>query len=225
MRIGIIGAMTSEIEKIKSTMELKETKTIAKSEYYVGTYEQNEIILTCCGIGKVNSSSKTQIMIDTFKPDYIINSGIAGSLSKQLKILDTVVVNECVYHDMDKNILKNNYPFASEFFADNKLVKLASETCEELNTSFKIGKIITGDQFISDTQIKNKLIEVHSPLCVDMESTAIAHVCSLNDIPFVILRSISDEADDDGEMNFDIFEKKAADISSHIVLNMVKKSI
>ncbi len=222
MKIGIIGAMTSEIEKIKNSITLSETVTIAKSEYFKGTYNNNEIILTCCGIGKVNSASKTQIMIDNFSPDFIINTGIAGSLSKEVKILDTVVVDECVYHDMDKNIIKNNYPFISEFLPDKDLVSKAAKSCEKLGISFKTGKIVTGDQFISDSEIKAGLIKDHNPLCVDMESTAITHVCNLNDIPCMILRSISDEADDEGEMNFDIFEKKAADISSSIVMEIIK---
>ena len=222
MKIGIIGAMTSEIESIKNVINPKEIRNIAKSDYYIGNYGNNEIILTCCGIGKVNSASKTQILIDNFKPDYIINTGIAGSLSKELKILDTVVVNECVYHDMDSAILKENYPFESEFFCDEQLSKKAENCCKDLNISFKTGKIVTGDQFISDNKIKEQLVNKHHPLCVDMESTAIAHVCSLNDMPCIILRSISDEADDEGEMNYDLFEKKAAEISCKIVLEMIR---
>ena len=103
-------------------------------------------------------------MIDNFAPDFIINTGIAGSLSKEVKILDTVVVDECVYHDMDKNIIKNNYPFVSEFLPDKDLVSKAAKSCEKLGISFKIGRIVTGDQFISDSEIKAGLIKDHNPL-------------------------------------------------------------
>lgn len=223
-KIGIIGAMEIEINDIVKKMESVNIVTCAGQKFYIGNINGNKstIFVTCSGIGKVCASISTQILISEFKVECVINTGIAGSMSNSLKIGDIVISKTLQYHDFDKELLKDYYPFKTEFTADSTLINLAKNAITEFsseNINYKEGLIITGDIFLEDKNVKEKLKEKFSPLCIEMEGCAIAHCCCKNNIPFVIIRSISDTAD--SEMVYEQFKKTVAKLSSSIVINMV----
>jgi adenosylhomocysteine nucleosidase len=223
--IGIIGAMDLEIELLRNNMNLIKKDTIAGINYYIGKIEEKDVILTCCGIGKVNAAACTQILIDRFKIDCIINTGIAGGLHKDVKVCDLIISNDVTYHDVRKLQMKNHFPFKECFEGDKKLIECAVRACEiskNEDWNYHIGRIVTGECFVSDNIFKKSIIEEYSPHCVEMEGAAIGHVAHINNIPFVVIRSISDNADSEATMCYEAFEKISAEHSSAIVLNMIK---
>lgn len=223
--IGIIGAMELEIKLLKEKMVIERKETIAGFNYYIGKIQGKDVIIACCGEGKVNAASCTQILIDKFNVGCIINTGIAGSLHSKVKICDVVVSKDVTYHDVTKKQMKNFFPFKECFEGDKKLIKLAIKACEKYklnNWNYHIGRIVSGECFISDSKMKKSIMEEYSPYCVEMEGAAIGHVAYINNIPFVVIRCISDNADDEAYTNYDTFEKNSAEHSANIVLNMMK---
>jgi adenosylhomocysteine nucleosidase len=223
--IGIIGAMDLEIELLRNNMNLIMKENIAGINYYLGKIEEKDVILTCCGIGKVNAAACTQILIDRFKIDYIINTGIAGGLHKDVEVCDLIISNDVTYHDVRKQQMKNHFPFKECFEGDKRLIECAVKVCElskNEDWNYHIGRIVTGECFVSDNILKKSIIEEYSPHCVEMEGAAIGHVAHINNIPFVVIRSISDNADSEATMSYEAFEKISAEHSSAIVLNMIK---
>lgn len=221
-RIGIIGAMGSEIELLKSFILIKEEKLIAGRTFYEGNVENTEVILVCSGIGKVNSAMSAQILIDKFNVDAVINTGIAGGAGG-VKVRDVVVSTEVFYHDMDKRILALSYPNLESFKADEKLVNLVNDVCKDENINCISGIIATGDQFIDNKDLKDDIVKRINPNAIEMEGGAVAHVCVSNKLPFVVIRCISDNADDSAQMDYDTFEKLAADDAAKIVLKLLKR--
>lgn len=226
--IGIIGAMEEEVVNIKSDLEIISTKNIIGLDFYMGKMSGNNVIIVRSGIGKVNAAICAQILIDLYAVDYIINVGVAGAISRELNIGDVVVSSDTVHHDFDTSKFGDPVGVISRmdesfFKADETLIALAGEAFEKLNTENKlyVGRIASGDQFISGQEQKNKIWLNFKPLCVEMEGAAIAHTCYLNKIPFVIIRSISDRADEAAEVSFDKFVQHAADISAKVVQNIV----
>ncbi len=220
-KIGIIGAMGSEIEllRTKLTGDLHET-VYAGRTFYSGQIGGTNAVLVCSGIGKVNSAITAQLLIDHFGVTAVINTGVAGGAGKA-SVRDVVISSEVLYHDMDLEILSHSYPFQKTFTADTRLVKCASAACEGRVTAY-IGRIATGDQFICEKAVKDDIVARTDPMAVEMEGGSIAHTCASNDIPFVIIRSISDNADDDAAMSFDVFEKIAANDAAEIVISMLQ---
>ncbi|MBQ4051646.1 MAG: 5'-methylthioadenosine/adenosylhomocysteine nucleosidase [Oscillospiraceae bacterium] len=218
-KIGIIGAMGSEIELLRARME-NVTETIrAGRTFYSGKLGGTETVLVCSGIGKVNSAMTAQMLIDLFETDAIINTGVAGGAGAA-KVRDVVVSTELTYHDMDQDILAQGWPNVKYFTADEKLRALAVKACEGRVTCHE-GLIATGDQFIGSADVKADIVARLSPLAVEMEGGSIAHVCAGNGIPFVVIRCISDNADDGAEMSFETFVKLAADDAAEIVTSML----
>ncbi|MCR2045305.1 5'-methylthioadenosine/adenosylhomocysteine nucleosidase [Anaerosalibacter massiliensis] len=223
--VGIIGAMDLEIRLLKDKMSLSKKESIAGFNYYLGRIQGKDVVIACCSVGKVNAASCTQILIDKFNIDCIINTGIAGSLHNEVKICDVVISKNVTYHDVTKNQMKNFFPFKEYFEGDKKLIELAIKACEKYkldNWNYHIGRIVSGERFISDSKMKKSIIEEYSPYCVEMEGAAIGHVAYINNVPFVVIRGISDNADDEAYTNYDIFEKISAEHSANIVLNMMK---
>ena len=192
-KIGIIGAMELEVETLKSKMNVVKTTKKANMEFFEGTLNGVEVVIVRSGIGKVNAGICTQILADLFDVTHIINTGIAGSLDAQIDIGDIVVSTDVLQHDMDVR--------------------------EKVNAEVKVfsGRIVSGDQFICDKEVKDKLVENFHPLCTEMEGAAIGQAAYLNEIPFVILRAISDKADNSAEMDYPTFEKKAAEHCAKLV--------
>lgn len=227
--IGIIGAMESEVESIFANMTSKEKININNLTFYKGLLFNKDVVVVKCGIGKVNAALCTQLLILTFKVDKIINTGIAGATGKGLTIYDFVVSSQAVYHDFDTSFFGyklGQVPGMEETFkADEDLQKLALQAFEksELAKNHKIqnGLIASGDQFISGGERKSFIINNFHPLCVEMEGCAIAHTCFANNIPFVIIRCMSDCADDSAVETYE--ESKASKASSEFLLDFIKE--
>lgn len=222
--IGIIGAMPSELKDIQSAQVNTHKTEIAGYEFYESIHNKNKIITVCCGIGKVNAGICTQILIDKFQVEQIINTGIAGGMKPDIKILEIVISTSVLSHDLDTHFLNDYPPYHAEFEADSNLQKLAKSVCDEKQIITHAGKIISGDSFITDSVVKANLIKQYQPYAVDMETSAIGQCAWRNQIPFVSVRCISDLADDNGAMSFDEFEKIAVKRVAEIVLTMCEKA-
>ncbi|WBW95665.1 5'-methylthioadenosine/adenosylhomocysteine nucleosidase [Oceanirhabdus sp. W0125-5] len=223
--IGIIGAMDLEIELLKNNMSLIKEENIAGFNYYNGTIEGKDIVLCGCGVGKVNAASCTQILIDRFNVDCVINTGIAGGMHSDVKVCDVIVSQDVSYHDVRKQQMMSCFPFKEYFEGDKKLIESALRACELTKNeewNYHLGRVVSGECFVSDSVLKKKIIEEYSPHCVEMEGAAIGHVAHINNIPFVVIRSISDNADDDASISYEEFETISAEHSATIVLNMIK---
>ena len=227
-KIGIIGAMELEVEELRSKLTSPVVTTKAGMDFYEGTLNDVPVVVVRCGIGKVNAALCVQILVDLFEVTHIINTGVAGSLNAKLDIGDILISKEALHHDMDVTIFgyqPGEVPQMGvrEFPADEAMINAAKEACESLDDNIHaiVGRVVSGDQFISDKAVKNRLIEVFQGDCAEMEGASIAHGAYLNKIPFVIIRAISDKADDSAEMDYPTFEKAAAAHCAKIVTKMV----
>ena len=220
--IGIIGAMPSELADIRNTLKDAEIKRISGFDFYINEVSGKKVINACCGIAKVNAALCAQVLIDNFRPDAVINAGIAGGMDSSIKVCDIVVSNEVLPHDLDLHFLKDYPPYCGIFKADEKLIETAVNTCTKQGVKSFVGRIVSGEAFITDTAVKNGIKEKFNPFAVDMESAAVGHCAYLNEVPFVSVRCISDNADDEGAMSFDEFEKIAAKRVADVVLEMVE---
>lgn len=228
-KIGIIGAMEPEVEELKKEMNVTAIIRKAGMDFHDGTLGGTPVVIVRCGIGKVNAALCVQILADEFKVSHVINTGVAGSLNPRLDIGDILISRDAVHHDMDVRVF--GYKLGEvpqmgfrEFKADEKLMALAKETCEKVNPDIHVmyGRIVSGDQFISSKEVKEHLISEFQGDCAEMEGASIAHGAYLNSIPFVIIRAISDKADDSAEMDYPAFETAAARHSAALVKEMVK---
>lgn len=227
-KVGIIGAMELEVEELQGKMEITRKEKKASMEFLEGTLNGTDVVIVRSGIGKVNAALCTQILCDIFGVTHIINTGVAGSLKNEINIGDIVVSTDALHHDVDVRVF--GYPLGEvpqmgclAFPADEKLTRLAVECCQEVNPDISVysGRIVSGDQFISDKQVKEHIISNFGGLCVEMEGASIAHAAYLNHVPFVIIRAISDKADDSAEMDYPTFEKAAAAHSAALVEHML----
>lgn len=229
-KIGIIGAMELEVEELKKEMTVNNITKKAAMEFYEGILNGASVVVVRSGIGKVNAGICVQILKDQFDVDYVINTGVAGSLNAKLDIGDILISKDAIHHDVDATIF--GYKLGEvpqlgvrEFVADERLAKLAKESCEAVNKDINavIGRVVSGDQFISSSEVKEKLIKEFQGDCAEMEGASIAHAAFLNDIPFVIIRAISDKADNSAQMDYPTFEKAAAIHSAMLVKDLVKR--
>ena len=230
MTVGIIGAMEEEVAVLKKEMELEEIITAASMEFCKGLLCGKDVVVVRSGIGKVNAAVCTQILIDRFGADVIINTGVAGSLDAKIDIGDMVVSTDLVEHDMDTTAFGDplgQVPRMDTFSfpADVELVKKAVLANEEANPDIKTftGRIVSGDQFVSSPDVKEKLVENFGAKCTEMEGAAIAHVAYLNKVSCVIIRAISDKADNSASMDYPSFEKKAIEHSLRLVRNLLPR--
>lgn len=229
-RIGIIGAMKSEVDDLKAVMKINRQVRKADMEFLNGVLEGREAVLVQCGMGKVNAGICTQILIDEFSVTHIINIGVAGALNSSLNIGDVVISKDAVQHDFSVAVLgfrKGEIPYTGKvaFESDKYLRGLAMKAVrEELSqTNVLQGRICSGDQFIASAKEKKRIVDEFNGDCADMEGASIAQVCHLNGIPFLIVRAISDKADGSGHVDFAEFEKEAAINSCAIVRGMMKR--
>lgn len=229
-KIGIIGAMELEVEELKSKMAVSNVVKKANMDFYEGTLNGADVVIVRSGIGKVNAALCVQILADVFQVTHVINTGVAGSLNASLDIGDILISKDAIHHDVDVRIF--GYPLGEvpqlgtrEFHADETMVSLAKASCEKVNPGLHavVGRVVSGDQFISSKEVKEHLIAEFQGDCAEMEGASIAHGSFLNHIPFVIIRAISDKADDSAEMDYPTFEKAAAIHSSRLVEDMVQR--
>lgn len=219
---AIIGAMPSELADIRLTLENAEIKRISGFDFYICDYKGSRIVNACCGIAKVNAALCTQVMIDNFHPDCVINTGVAGGMNSEVKVCDVVISTEVLPHDLDPHFLNDYPPYCAVFKADGRLMDIAEKACGEFGVRSFRGRIVSGEAFVSDNTLKSTIQANFHPHAVDMESAAVGHACYLNETPYVSVRCISDNADDEGAMSFDEFEKIAAKRVAEIVLRMTE---
>ena len=229
MKLGIIGAMKIEVEALKENMENKTVTWRTGMEFCDGTLEGLPTVVVQCGVGKVNAALCVQILCDCFGVTHLVNTGIAGSLSNALDIGDLVVSKDAMYHDFDCGGF--GYPHGKvpgmdviAFPADETMMEYAVSAAEAVNPGHcKVGRVATGDQFICDKAVKNTIIENTQALCTEMEGGAIAQAAYRNGVPFVILRAISDKADDSADMDYPTFEAIAAHRCAAVAQTMAGK--
>lgn len=228
--IGIIGAMEEEVNRLKEMMSVTKVVSRASMEFYQGDLAGREVIIVRSGIGKVNAAVCTQILIDEFNVSTVINTGVAGSLRSEINIGDIVLSKDALQHDMDATGFGYEYGVIprldnSTFVADKRLVQLAKEVCEEVNTDIRVfvGRVVSGDQFISDHKKKEWIENQFKGYCTEMEGGAIAQVAELNHIPFLIIRAISDKSDNSAEMDYKEFEIKAIEHTVKLVKELLSR--
>lgn len=220
--IGIIGAMPSELADIRAILGDAEIRRISGFDFYINEKNGKTIVNACCGIAKVNAALCTQVLIDNFRPDCVINTGIAGGMNDAVRVCDIVISTEVLPHDLDLHFLNDYPPYCGIFKADEKLMETAEKVCGEFGVNSFRGRIVSGEAFISSSEVKASIQSRFDPYAVDMESAAVGHCCYLNELPYVSVRCISDNADDEGAMSFDEFEKIAAKRVAEIVLRMTE---
>ena len=229
-KIGIIGAMDEEVSRLKENMQVEKIEKKAGMEFFAGILSGKNVVVVRSGIGKVNAGICTQILVDDFQVEGVINTGIAGSLKNEINIGDIVLSKDCLQHDMDATGFGYKPGVIprmeqSTFIADETLVALASKVNKEVNPDIVayVGRVVSGDQFVSDNKKKEFLVSEFQGYCTEMEGAAIAQVCYLNEIPFLIIRAISDKADNSATMDYSEFEAKAIEHTVHLVTGMMKQ--
>ena len=194
--IGVIGAMPEEVILLKNKLSDVTTEKVAGLEVYIGTLHGKKVVVCQSGMGKVNAGAATQLLITKYGIEAIINSGIAGNMSTKIGVGDVVLSKEVTYHDAQLSMIKQAYPYLESYNGDESLIKAAQKACDEVQVNALVGKVATGDLFICEKEIKAKIKEFCNPDCVEMEGAAIAHIACKNDIPFIIIRAMSDNTDE-----------------------------
>ena len=228
MKLGIIGAMDIEVATLKEKMEQVEVATHAASTYYEGKLDGTPAVVVQCGVGKVNAALCAQILCSVYGVSHIVNTGIAGSLCAELDIGDLVISRDAMYHDFD--CVHFGYEMGrvpgmdvTAFPADEKLMELAYTAAEQVNPGHaRIGRVASGDLFVAAKAAKEAIIQKTGALCTEMEGAAIAHTAYRNGVPFVILRAISDKADDSAQMDYPTFERIAAHRCAEVACLLAK---
>lgn len=224
LKVGLIGAMAEEIELIKDKLSDGSARMYAGITFYEGTLDGASIVLCKSGVGKVNAAVCTQLLVDRFAVSHVVFTGVAGALDPRLEIGDIVISTDCMQHDMDVTALgfpRGTIPYedVSVFAADETLVELAGRAGNGLADGTRVlrGRVLSGDQFIADRELVARLHNELEGACVEMEGAAVAQVCAMNGLPFVVIRSMSDKADGSADVNFLEFTKLASLRSSELV--------
>lgn len=225
-RVAIIGAMDEEVALYKKTLHNSKKVSVAGFDFFIGELHGKEVIVMKSGAGKVNASAGAQILIDKFSPSALIFTGVAGGLNPSLNIHDILIGKDSLQHDMDAQALGFEpgcilFSDMREFSSNKTLLDIAKESAKPLGASTVEGRILSGDQFISDKKKALLLREKFGGDCVDMETAAVAQVCLLNKVPFIAIRSISDKADGTASADFGQFLKKASENSFALVSAML----
>lgn len=228
-KLGIIGAMEIEVAILKSKLENARVTKVGPMEFFEGILAGCQVVIVMCGVGKVHAAICTQVLCSNFGVTHIVNTGVAGSLDAELDICDVLVSRDAVQHDMDVHHLGYDVGRVpgldtTAFAADEKLMKLAFAVSEEIRPGHtKLGRVATGDQFVCSDGQKAKIIADTGASCTEMEGGAIAQVAYINQVPFVILRAISDKADGSAELDYPTFEKMAAANCAAVTEALAKK--
>jgi len=226
--IALIGAMNEEIELLLAHMEQVEETGKAGITFRTGVFGGQRVVVCKSGVGKVNAAVTTQLLIDRFAAQAVIFTGVAGALDPGLNIGDLVISAECMQHDMDVTALgfpRGVIPFEEQsvFAADERLRELAAASGEKLFPGqVKIGRVLSGDQFVASRELVRELHEELGGTCTEMEGAAVAQVCAMNAVPFVVIRSMSDKADGSAHVNFAEFTAQASEHSYRIVEDMIR---
>lgn len=235
-KIGIIGAMDAEVAYLKKLIGNDGKQTEAGGLVFLeGVIDGVPVVIVRSGIGKVNAALCAQRLILQFGVTHVINTGIAGAMAHGLQTLDFVVSTDAVYHDVDVTGFGYKPTVipqmdCSVFVADDALIEAVQAAfCADENEvvfgghKLVAGRVASGDQFISSKEVKQRILDIAAPACVEMEGAAIAHACYLNKIPFVILRCMSDMADDAGSATYEFNEAEAGEMSAKLVVSMLDR--
>jgi adenosylhomocysteine nucleosidase len=229
-KIGIIGAMDEEVNILKGRMKNVSTGTVAAMEFNEGELEGKAVVVVRSGIGKVNAAVCTQILATVYQVDAVINTGIAGSLRNEINIADIVLSVDTLQHDMDATGFGYEPGViprmeTSIYQADKELLRLAKDVCEEYLPEIGVhtGRIVSGDQFISDSEKKAWLVRQFGGYCTEMEGAAIGQTAYLNKLPFLIVRAISDKADNSAQMDYSAFEQLAISNTVKLVTGIIAR--
>lgn len=226
MKWGILGALDAEVDLICSQMTVTAETPLFGTTYYEGTVHGQEIVVACCGVGKVNAAICAAAAMHQFGADCIINIGIAGAMEHGLHVLDIVISSEVGFHDQDAVMLKY-YPKHAFFPADAALITLCEQACRtipDMAGRYRRGRIVSGDIFVQDAAVKASIAERYAPACVEMEGAAVGHAAFMYEKPYLVIRTMSDTADDDATETYDNFMQEAAHTSATIVLKMLELS-
>lgn len=226
MKVGIISAVENELAPILEIIESRRVSVKARLEVHEGWIDGVEVAAAVCGVCKVNAAMCAQILIDSYGAELIINAGTAGGMAAELGLFDTVISTEVGYHDVDFAFLRDYHPhFESAYFVTKpELLQFARKMASKISTGGRIhfGRMMTGEAFITD-EGRPQINERYAPLSVDMETGAIAHVCQLNDVPFISIRSITDTADHSGIGEFEENCKKASAVSALVCSALLRE--
>ena len=229
MKIGIIGAMEVEVETLKKNMTVKNTVKKASMEFFEGTIGNTEVVVVRSGICKVNAGICVQILVDVFGVTHVINTGAAGSLDAKINIGDIVLSTDACFHDVDATVFgykKGEIPQLGvlSFTADATLREKAKAAIKVAAPDLGVfeGRICSGDQFICDKAVKDAIIKDFDGICCEMEGAGIAQACFLNNVPFLIIRAISDKADGSEIVDYPEFEAKAARDCAAATMELLK---
>ncbi len=198
MIIGIMGAMPDEVDQLCAKLENVTVEPYGGVEYHKGTLAGKQVVVCCAGMGKANAAATTQVLITKFCAEKIIFSGIAGNMTSKIGIGDVVIGKTVLYHDAQLDMICQNPPFLKEYTGDPALIAAAEKACADAGVKALAGKIATGDMFVGDSATKAAIEAKCAPDCVEMEGAAVSQIAAKNDVPCVILRAMSDNADEDG---------------------------
>ena len=227
-KLGIIGAMAVEVELLKSQMENLSVEEKAGMQFYCGELKKLPVVVVQCGVGKVNASVCTQILCDCYGITHIVNTGVAGSLKAELDIGDLVISQAAVHHDMDVTYLGYSVGQVPgldvlAFPADEMLITTALKAAQTVHPGHcALGMVASGDQFVASKEKKERILADTNASCTEMEGASIAHTAWRNQIPFVIIRAISDKADNSAQMDYPVFEAMAAKRCAEVVLKFAE---
>ena len=224
--IGIIGAMALEIDGLKKEMENTSANTISGVEFSVGVIGGAEVVIAQAGVGKVNAAVTAQTMILKYNPSVIINIGVAGGIEPSLKIGDIVVADKVCEHDMDTTAVGDEPGFITGIdtvymHCDSEISNIISQCAKDMGLHTVRGTIATGDIFVAENSVRNRISQLFNGVAAEMEGGSIGHVCVMNNVPFAILRAMSDCANDDSKVDFPVFAAKAAENSIKIILRFL----
>ncbi len=225
--IGVIGALEKEVSSITDQMTNVVNDKVGGVDFYKGEYQGVKIVICCVGMGKAAAAAGTQLLCTHFNCDAVIFSGIAGNMSGRVGINDIVLGKHVYYHDAQIDMLAQSYPNLERYTADEQLLGTADKVCRSLGINYIQGEIATGDLFVGSNELKADIRSRCNPDCVEMEGAAVSHIAAKNDVPCLIIRSISDNADDEAgetlgksDAEFDITE--FCKTSAKILLGVVK---
>lgn len=226
MKIGIIGAMEEEVEHLRKQMMQATVTVVANCEFTDGIINGTNVILTKCGIGKVNAALATSLLNDRYQPDYVINTGVAGGLNASMSVGDLVISTEVRHHDVDATVFGYEHGqvpgMVPAYLPDPALIAVAKKAAEKVGFHSEEGLVVTGDSFMDDEERVNAVKALFpTAFCAEMEAAAIAQVCHQYQTPFVIIRALSDVAGQDAKMSYDTFLEKSAVNSAKQVLFMI----
>lgn len=213
MRIGVMGAMPDEVDQLCAKLADVTCETYAGVDYHCGTLHGKQLVVCCAGMGKANAASTVQVLCTKHGIDTLIFSGIAGNMTDKLGIGDVCIGQTVMYHDAELDMLAQSAPFLKEYTGDPELVAAALAACEACGVKAIAGKIATGDCFVGDSETKARIAAACAPDCVEMEGAAVSQTAGRNGVRCVVLRAMSDNADESG---YDVLVVKKFSIAEYI---------